>query len=100
MLVALALDAAPQAAAERLDAALGTPLSEADVDELRAIIDASGARAQVEEVIGSLADHAVAALRRGRRRRATRASCSPSSRRPRRSGPSEHVSSGASVEAG
>jgi geranylgeranyl diphosphate synthase type I len=62
VLVALALDAAPRAAAERLDGALGTPLSEADVDELRSIIDASGARAQVEEVIGSLADHAVSAL--------------------------------------
>ena len=63
VLVALALDSAPRADAERLDSALGTPLSDADVDELRAIIDASGARAQVEEVIGSLAEHAVDALR-------------------------------------
>jgi geranylgeranyl diphosphate synthase type I len=63
VLVALALDAAPPAAAQRLDAALGTPLSPADVDELRGIIEDSGARAQVEEVIGSLADHAVEALR-------------------------------------
>jgi geranylgeranyl diphosphate synthase type I len=63
VLVALALDAAPQPAARRLDAALGTPLSPADVDELRGIIEDSGARAQVEEVIGSLADHAVEALR-------------------------------------
>lgn len=62
VLVALALDAAPQAAARRLDSALGTPLSQADVDELRAIIEASGARAQVEAVIGELADHAVEAL--------------------------------------
>src|SRR5688500_5267137 len=51
VLVALALGAAPRPAAERLDRALGTPLTETDVDELRAIIDASGARAQVEEVI-------------------------------------------------
>ena len=35
----------------------------ADVDELRGIIDDSGARAQVEAVIGQLADHAVEALR-------------------------------------
>ncbi|MBS2937583.1 polyprenyl synthetase family protein [Nocardioides sp. J2M5] len=62
VLVALALDAASPAAAARLDAALGTPLSPADVDELRDIIDASGARAQVEEVIGHLADRAVTAL--------------------------------------
>jgi geranylgeranyl diphosphate synthase type I len=62
VLVALALDAAPRAAAVRLDAALGTPLSPADVDELRGIIEDSGARAQVEEVIGALADRAVAAL--------------------------------------
>jgi geranylgeranyl diphosphate synthase, type I len=63
VLVALALDGAPRAAAERLDAALGTPLTDADVDELRAIIEDSGARAQVEAVIGQLSDHAVEALR-------------------------------------
>ncbi len=63
VLVALALDGAPQAAAQRLDVALGTPLSATDVDELRQIIDESGARAQVEAVIGRLADHAVEALR-------------------------------------
>jgi geranylgeranyl diphosphate synthase, type I len=63
VLVALALDAAPPAAAQRLDSALGTPLTADDVDELRAIIEASGARAQVEAVIGELADHAVQVLR-------------------------------------
>jgi geranylgeranyl diphosphate synthase type I len=63
VLVALALDGASPAAAQRLDSALGTPLSTADVEELRALIDGSGARAQVEEVIGQLADHAVEALR-------------------------------------
>ena len=62
VLVALALDAAPQADAQRLDAALGTPLGEADVDDLRAIIDRSGAREQVEAVISELADRAVASL--------------------------------------
>ncbi|RYB95944.1 polyprenyl synthetase family protein [Nocardioides oleivorans] len=62
VLVALALDAAPRAAAERLDAALGTPLAPADVDVLRGIIEDSGARAQVEEVIGHLTDRAVDAL--------------------------------------
>ena len=63
VLVALALDGAPRAAAQRLDDALGTPLGTADVDELRSIIDESGARAQVEAVIAQLADHAVEALR-------------------------------------
>lgn len=63
VLVALALDAAPPAAARRLDEALGTALSPADVDELRTIIDDAGARAQVEEVIGALTDRAVDALR-------------------------------------
>ena len=63
VLVALALDGAPRAAAERLDAALGTPLTGSDVDELRGIIDDSGARAQVEAVIGQLSEHAVEALR-------------------------------------
>ena len=62
VLVALALDAAAPADAARLDAALGTPLSPDQVEDLRAIIDASGAHAQVEEVIEQLATHAVAAL--------------------------------------
>ena len=48
MLVALALDAAPPAAAAELDAALGTALGAAEVERLRAIIDDSGAREQVE----------------------------------------------------
>lgn len=63
VLVALALDGAPPAAARHLDDALGTPLGPADVDELRGIIEDSGARAQVEAVIGRLAEHAVEALR-------------------------------------
>ena len=64
VLVALALDAAPPADAAELDAALGTRLSVADVEMLRATIDDSGARAQVEAVIEQLGDHAVAALDR------------------------------------
>lgn len=62
VLVALALDAAAPADAARLDAALGTALSPSQVEEMRAIIDGSGAHAQVEAVIEELATHAVAAL--------------------------------------
>ena len=64
VLVALALDAAPAADARRLDDALGTPLTAAEVDDLREVIERSGARQQVEAVIGELADRAVAALER------------------------------------
>jgi geranylgeranyl diphosphate synthase, type I len=62
VLVALALDAAAAADAARLDASLGTPLTDADVAELRRIIDDSGAHAQVEHVIGELAKTAANAL--------------------------------------
>ena len=62
VLVALALDGADREAAARLDAALGTPLDEAAVADLRDVIDRSGAHAQVEEVIEALAERAVAAL--------------------------------------
>ncbi len=62
VLVALALDAAPAADAALLDASLGRPLDVPAVAELRRIIESSGAHAQVEEVIGSLADTALAAL--------------------------------------
>jgi geranylgeranyl diphosphate synthase type I len=64
VLVALALDAAPPADAALLDRALGTPLTVEEVAELRAVIDGSGAHAQVEAVIGELAGHAVTALDR------------------------------------
>ncbi|MEZ5092344.1 polyprenyl synthetase family protein [Nocardioides sp.] len=64
VLVALALDTAPPEAAAELDAALGTPLDAAGVDRLRAIIDASGAHAQVEGAITALAERAEAALDR------------------------------------
>jgi geranylgeranyl diphosphate synthase type I len=66
VLVALALDAASPADAARLDAALGTPLSADEVEDLRAIIDASGAHAQVEQVIEQLGSRAVAALEEAR----------------------------------
>ncbi len=62
VLVALALDAAPAADAALLDRSLGTPLSPPEVERLRDVIEASGAHAQVEAVIGELADIAVAAL--------------------------------------
>ncbi|GGO69735.1 polyprenyl synthetase family protein [Nocardioides deserti] len=64
VLVALALDAAPDADAALLDRSLGTPLDEAAVEQLRGIIDSSGARAQVEAVIEQLSELAVAALDR------------------------------------
>jgi geranylgeranyl diphosphate synthase type I len=63
VLVALALDAAPARAAARLDSALGRALDVQQVAELRRIIDESGAHAQVEDVIGQLADRATSALR-------------------------------------
>jgi geranylgeranyl diphosphate synthase type I len=62
VLVALALDGASAADAARLDAALGTPLDEAQVAELRRIIDASGAHAHVEKVIDDLVSLALAKL--------------------------------------
>jgi geranylgeranyl diphosphate synthase type I len=64
VLVALALDAAPPAEAAQLDAALGTALSDSEVERLRQIIDDSGAHAQVEAVIAQLGDLALAALAR------------------------------------
>jgi geranylgeranyl diphosphate synthase type I len=62
VLVALALDALGTAEAAELDAALGTPLDLADVERLRTMIERSGARSQVEDVIGELTDRALAAL--------------------------------------
>jgi geranylgeranyl diphosphate synthase type I len=66
VLVALALDAAPAEDAAHLDRALGTPLDAAEVDRLRRIIEDSGARGQVEEVIARLSEVAMAALDRAR----------------------------------
>jgi geranylgeranyl diphosphate synthase type I len=64
VLVALALDAAPDYEAALLDRSLGTALSADEVERLRRIIDDSGAHEQVETVIGELATRAVAALER------------------------------------
>ncbi len=62
VLVALALDALPADRAARLDAALGTPLDAAEVDELRDLIESSGALAQLETVIDRLSATALEAL--------------------------------------
>ena len=66
VLVALALDAAGPEEAGLLHRSLGTPLDEAAVQELRGIIDASGAHGQVEAVITELAGRAVSALDRAK----------------------------------
>ncbi|MFT4286849.1 polyprenyl synthetase family protein [Nocardioides sp.] len=66
VLVALALDGLPAAGAAVLDGALGRPLSAEQVDELRALIEVSGAREQVEQAIATLTNTAVAALERAR----------------------------------
>jgi geranylgeranyl diphosphate synthase type I len=62
VLVALALDALDPAGRAHLDASLGKPLTDAEVVELRGLIDASGAHAQVEEVISALTERALTAL--------------------------------------
>lgn len=62
VLIALALDGADPAAADRLDAALGTDLSQAQVAELRDLIDAAGAHEEVERLIESLVTQALTAL--------------------------------------
>jgi geranylgeranyl diphosphate synthase type I len=62
VLVALALDALPSADAKVLDAALGTPLSAGEVAHLCQLIDSSGARMQVEEVISELTYRSLNAL--------------------------------------
>jgi geranylgeranyl diphosphate synthase type I len=62
VLIALALESAPAAEADRLDAALGTALSADDVAELRGIIAHAGAHARVEAMIDDLAHRAVGAL--------------------------------------
>jgi geranylgeranyl diphosphate synthase type I len=62
VLVALALDALPGPDAAELDAALGTPLGLADGERLRTMIERSGARSQVEDVIDQLTGRALGAL--------------------------------------
>src|SRR4051794_2425352 len=62
VLVALALDAAPPEEANLLDSSLGTALDESQVTRLRALIDTSGAREQVETVITELTSRSLEAL--------------------------------------
>jgi geranylgeranyl diphosphate synthase type I len=62
VLVALALEHAPDGDAKRLDEALGTALSVDEVADLRRIIDESGAHAAVERRIEVLTAESLAAL--------------------------------------
>jgi geranylgeranyl diphosphate synthase type I len=62
VLVALALAGATRADAARLDEALGKPLSAEQVDELRDVIERSGAHAEVERRIEELTARSLAAL--------------------------------------
>ncbi len=64
VLVALALDAAAHDDAQRLDRALGRPLTVSEVTALREIIAGCGAADQVEAVIVELSTRAHAALGR------------------------------------
>jgi geranylgeranyl diphosphate synthase type I len=64
VLVALALDAAPEADARLLDGSLGTTLDDALLAELRRVIDDCGAHAQVEAVIEELVSVSLEALDR------------------------------------
>lgn len=62
VLVALALTGSTPDDADRLDRALGQPLSAEQVAELRTIITTSGAEQQVEKTITELADQGLTAL--------------------------------------
>ncbi|WP_232524847.1 polyprenyl synthetase family protein [Nocardioides mangrovicus] len=62
VLVALALDALSPGDAAHLDRSLGQPLGAQEVERLRGLIDRSGARAQVEDVIGELTRRALVRL--------------------------------------
>ena len=62
VLVALALDGLPPAEAKLLDSRLGTPLAPDEVALLRGLVEGSGAREQVEQVIAELTGRALAAL--------------------------------------
>jgi geranylgeranyl diphosphate synthase type I len=55
-------DPHPPAHRAHLDQSLGKPLTDAEVGELRALIDGSGARQQVEDVITALTERALTAL--------------------------------------
>jgi len=62
VLIAKAMGAASEADAERLDVLLGSPLTEAEVAEARAIISGSGALAATEREIEDATAEALAAL--------------------------------------
>jgi geranylgeranyl diphosphate synthase type I len=62
VLVALALEHAPADEARHLDERLGTPLQAAEIDELRRIIEDSGAHGRVEAMIDELTARCLAAL--------------------------------------
>jgi geranylgeranyl diphosphate synthase type I len=64
VLIALALDAAAPEQAALLNGALGRPLTDVQVEELRRVIVDSGAQDQVEGVIDELARLSLAALER------------------------------------
>jgi geranylgeranyl diphosphate synthase, type I len=64
VIIALALERAPDAQAALLDVRLGTELSGADVRELQKVIEDSGAPTEVEKMIGELTDRSLAALER------------------------------------
>jgi geranylgeranyl diphosphate synthase type I len=62
VLVALALEHAPAEQAHLLDRRLGTPLAPEEVDELRRIMEGSGAHTRVEAMIDDLTARCLAAL--------------------------------------
>ena len=62
VLVALALEHAPADEARHLDERLGTPLDAVEVDELRRIIEESGAHTRVESMIDDLTSRCLGAL--------------------------------------
>jgi geranylgeranyl diphosphate synthase type I len=62
VLVALALELAPDDEARRLDERLGTSLDDAEVADLRGIIESSGAHARVEAMIDELTHRCLEAL--------------------------------------
>ena len=64
VLVALALDALPEAEARVLDAGLGAQLGPAEVARLQHLVAESGAREQVEMVISELTERSLTALAR------------------------------------
>ena len=62
VLIALALDALGSVDRKHLDTSIGRSLTPDEVAELRALVDASGAHQQVEDVISALTERALTAL--------------------------------------